>query len=51
MIPFDHIVLSNKETTLKLHRKVREWARNQEIANFFEMGEGICAHSPNTFVP
>ena len=42
VIPFDHIIPSNKETTSVLHRKVREWVRKQEISNFFDIGEGIC---------
>ncbi len=42
VIPFDHIIPSNKETTSELHRKVREWVRKQGIPNFFDIGEGIC---------
>ncbi|PXF60495.1 MAG: hypothetical protein C4B59_08890 [Candidatus Methanogaster sp.] len=51
VIPYDHIVPSNKVTTSKLHRKAQEWARNQEMANFFEIGGGICTYSPKIFVP
>jgi methanogen homoaconitase large subunit len=42
VIPFDHIIPSNKETTSELHHKVREWVRKQGIHNFFDIGEGIC---------
>ncbi len=42
VIPFDHIIPSNKETTSELHRKIREWVRSQGIHNFFDIGEGIC---------
>jgi len=42
VIPFDHIVPSNKETTSDLHRKIREWVRRQGIKNFFDIGDGIC---------
>jgi len=42
VIPFDHIIPSNKESTSDLQRMIREWARNQGISNLFEIGEGIC---------
>ena len=42
VIPFDHIIWSNKETTSELHRKIRGWVRIQEIPNFFDIGDGIC---------
>ncbi len=42
VIPFDHIVPSNKETTSVLHRKIREWVGRQGIKNFFDIGDGIC---------
>ncbi len=42
VIPFDHIVPSNKEATSVLHRKIREWVRRQGIKNFFDIGDGIC---------
>ncbi|MEA3283243.1 MAG: 3-isopropylmalate dehydratase large subunit [Euryarchaeota archaeon] len=42
VIPFDHIVPSNKETTSDLHRKIREWVRRQGIKSFFDIGDGIC---------
>ncbi len=42
VIPFDHIVPSNKETTSDLQRRIRNWAQKQGISNLFEVGEGIC---------
>jgi len=42
VVPFDHIVPSNKETTSVLHHKIREWVRRQGIKNFFDIGDGIC---------
>jgi len=42
VIPFDHIVPSNKETTSELHHKIREWVRRQGIKKFFDIGDGIC---------
>ena len=42
VIPFDHIVPSNKETTSDLQRTTRQWAQKQGISNLFEIGEGIC---------
>jgi len=42
VIPFDHIVPSNKESTSELHHKIREWVRRQGILNFFDIGDGIC---------
>lgn len=42
VVPFDHIIPSNKETTSVLHRMVREWVRSQGISNFFDIGDGIC---------
>jgi methanogen homoaconitase large subunit len=42
VIPFDHIVPSNKEATSVLHHQIREWVRRQGIKNFFDIGDGIC---------
>jgi len=42
VIPFDHIVPSNKETTSDLQRMIRKWAQKQGISNLFDIGEGIC---------
>lgn len=42
VIPFDHIIPSNTETTSQLHRMIREWVRSQDIPHFFDIGEGIC---------
>ncbi|KAF5418885.1 MAG: Methanogen homoaconitase large subunit [Candidatus Methanogaster sp.] len=42
VIPFDHIVPSNKETTSVFQRKIREWVKRQGIKKFFDIGDGIC---------
>ncbi len=42
IIPFDHIAPANNETAAKLQKSIREWIKQQEIANFFDVGEGIC---------
>ncbi len=42
VIPFDHIVPANNETTAELQKEVRAWIREQEITNFFDCGSGVC---------
>lgn len=42
IIPFDHIAPANNETAAKLQQSIRKWVREQGIANFFDVGEGIC---------
>lgn len=42
IIPFDHIVPANNETAAKLQKSIRQWVKEQGIANFFDVGEGIC---------
>jgi methanogen homoaconitase large subunit len=42
IIPFDHIVPANNETTATLHREVRAWVQNQGIAHFYDCGCGVC---------
>lgn len=42
VIPFDHIVPANNETAAELQRDVRAWAKEQNIANFFDSGCGVC---------
>ncbi len=42
VVPFDHIVPANNETAADLQREVREWAREQKIAHFFDCGTGVC---------
>ncbi|MHC1625300.1 MAG: 3-isopropylmalate dehydratase large subunit [Methermicoccaceae archaeon] len=41
VIPFDHLVPANNETTAALQKEVREWALQQNL-HFFDVGEGIC---------
>ncbi len=42
IIPFDHIAPANNETAAKLQQGIRAWVKEQEITNFFDVGEGIC---------
>lgn len=42
VIPFDHIVPANNETSAELQRDVRAWARSQGIKNLFDCGCGVC---------
>ena len=42
IIPFDHIVPANNETSAKLQQNIRNWIKEQGITNFFDVGEGIC---------
>ena len=42
IIPFDHIAPANNETAAKLQKSIRDWIKEQGIANFFDVGEGIC---------
>jgi methanogen homoaconitase large subunit len=42
IIPFDHIAPANNETAAKLQKNIRDWIKEQGIANFFDVGEGIC---------
>jgi methanogen homoaconitase large subunit len=42
VIPFDHIAPANTETSATLQKEIREWVKEQEIPNFYEVGEGIC---------
>jgi len=42
VIPFDHIVPANNETAAELQRDVRTWAKEQNIAHFFDSGSGVC---------
>ena len=42
VIPFDHIVPANNETAAELQKDVRAWAREQNIAHFFDSGCGVC---------
>lgn len=42
IIPFDHLVPANNETTALLQKDVREWSLSQKIHNFYDVGYGIC---------
>ncbi|MHC1583280.1 MAG: 3-isopropylmalate dehydratase large subunit [Methanosarcinales archaeon] len=42
IIPFDHIVPANNETTATLQREIREWAREEGIKHHYDLGEGVC---------
>ena len=42
VIPFDHIAPANNETAAGLQHEIREWIQEQQIPNFYEVGEGIC---------
>ena len=42
IIPFDHLVPANNETTALLHKELREWAEAQHISHVYDVGEGIC---------
>jgi methanogen homoaconitase large subunit len=42
VIPFDHLVPANNETTALLQKELREWAAAQQISRLYDVGEGIC---------
>lgn len=42
IIPFDHLVPASTDAAANLQKKTRDWARAQNIVNFYEGGEGIC---------
>ena len=42
VVPFDHIVPANNETTAELQKEVRAWVREQKISNYFDCGSGVC---------
>jgi methanogen homoaconitase large subunit len=42
VIPFDHLVPANNETTALLQKELREWAGEQHIPHLYDVGEGIC---------
>jgi methanogen homoaconitase large subunit len=42
VIPFDHLVPANNETTALLQKELREWAAAQRISHLYDVGEGIC---------
>lgn len=42
VIPFDHLAPANTETTASLQKDIRNWIKEQDIENFYEIGNGIC---------
>ncbi len=42
IIVFDHIAPANNENAAKLQQGIRKWVKEQEITNFFDIGDGIC---------
>jgi methanogen homoaconitase large subunit len=42
IIPFDHLVPANNETTALFQKELREWAASQKITRLYDVGEGIC---------
>jgi methanogen homoaconitase large subunit len=41
-IVFDHIAPASTETAASLQKAIRKWTKRQRIANFYDVGEGIC---------
>ena len=41
-IVFDHIAPASTETAATLQNTIRKWTKRQRIANFYDVGEGIC---------
>lgn len=42
VIPFDHLVPANTETTASLQNDIRNWIHDQKIEHFYEIGDGVC---------
>lgn len=42
VIILDHLAPANSENAAELHRIMRNFAREQEIEGFYDVGEGIC---------
>lgn len=42
VIPFDHLVPANNETTALLQKDIRDWAAAMGIKHLYDVGEGIC---------
>ncbi len=42
VIPFDHIVPASTEVAANLQYDIRQWVRQQDISNMYDVGEGIC---------
>ena len=42
VIPIDHRVPANNIKTAEGHKKIREFAREQQIKHFYDVKEGVC---------
>ncbi len=42
VISFDHIVPASTEVAANLQYDIRQWVRQQDISNMYDVGEGIC---------
>jgi methanogen homoaconitase large subunit len=42
VIPFDHQIPANNDIAANLQKEVRDWAKSQGIAHFFDCGSGVC---------
>ena len=42
VIALDHRAPAECEETASVHRQIREFARQQRIKNFYDVGEGVC---------
>ena len=42
VIPFDHLVPANNESTASLQFDIRKWISEQGIEHFYDVGSGIC---------
>ena len=42
VIVLDHVVPAANETYARGHKEIREFVREQSIASFYDVGEGIC---------
>ncbi|AGB48947.1 homoaconitate hydratase family protein/3-isopropylmalate dehydratase, large subunit [Methanomethylovorans hollandica DSM 15978] len=42
VIPFDHLVPANNESTASLQFDIRKWISEQGIEHFYDVGNGIC---------
>jgi len=42
IIPFDHLVPANNESTATLQFNIRKWVLEQGIEHFYDVGSGIC---------
>lgn len=42
VIPLDHRVPAESEKTAEAHKSIREFVKQQEIKNFYDIKEGVC---------